>query len=177
MAVIAAVSLLPKAADVVSAALGGLGIGGETGTDKRRKERAAQLEAAALAGDRSAVAALEFDAFDPRGRSAADTRTPRDGKYSPADVRQLAVAALKRVARAGIPLTSRDRYAQLQVPVPQTQTQEIVRAIVTPVAEKFAPEVGRAAADVARPAIGNAALYAAGAVVAVVLIAWLVRRG
>lgn len=177
MAIVAAVSLLPKAAAVVSAALGGLGIGDETATDKQRKQRAAQLEASARAGDRSAVAALEFDAFDPRGRSLADARTPRDGKYSPAAVRQLAVSALKRLTAAGIPLSSRERYAQLQVPVPQTQTQEIVRAIVTPVAETFAPEAARAAADVARPAIGNAALYGVGAIVAVLLIAWAVRRG
>lgn len=170
----AVIALLPKASEVVSAALGGLGLGGETGTDKRRKERAAQLEAAALNGDRSAVAALEFDAFDRRGRSAADTRTPRDGAYSPADVRQLAVKALNRVVAAGVPLTSRERYSQLKVPVPTTQTQDIVRAIVTPVAETFAPEAARAAADVARPTI-NAALVVG--VVVVLVAAVVLFRG
>lgn len=174
MPALAAVALIPKAADVVSAGLGAIGLGGETDTDRRRKERAAQLEAAALSGDRAAVMALEFDAFDVRGRSQLDTRTPRDGKYSPAAVRDLAVKALKRAVAAGVPLSSRERYAQLKVPVPTTQTQDIVRAIVTPVAERFAPDVGGAVAEAARPTI-NRTIIIGGALV--VLAAIFLLRG
>lgn len=132
------------------------------------------LEAAALSGDRAAVLALEFDAFDVRGRSPADVRTPRDGKYSPAAVRDLATKALKRLTAAGVQLSSRERYAQLRVPLPQTQTQEVVRAIVTPIAERFAPDVGGAVADAARPAINTAVVVG---LIAVVVAAVVIFRG
>jgi hypothetical protein len=166
-------ALVPKAAEKVDGALGALGLK-DTAEDRKRKARASQLEAAALNGDRTAVAALEFDAFDPRGASPADTRTPRDGKYSPAAVRDLAVKALKRVAAAGVPLTSQQRYAQLKVPLPTTATQDIVRAVAGPIAEKLAPDVGTAVADAARPSINKAVIIG---VVAVVLVAVLVLRG
>lgn len=178
MAAIAAVSLLPKAGDVVSSALRGLGIGGETAIDRRRKTRAAELEAAALAGDRAAVLALEFDAFDRRGRNPADLRTPRDGNYSPADVRKLASDALKRLVAAGVKLSSEQRYSQLRVPLPPTQREEIVRAIVAPIADEFAPTVGREVSrelgERARPAIGGAAIAV---VVVVAVVAFVLVRG
>lgn len=176
MPAVAAVALLPKAADVVSAAVGSL-LGKETKTDRDRQQHAAALEAAALQGDASAVRALEFEAFDPRGKSPADTRTPKDGKYSPAAVRDLAVKALRRVSAAGVPLSSRERYAQLKVPLPSTQSQQIVRAIVEPVAERFAPEVGRAVAgsEAVTGAISRTVVIAG--VVAVVLVVALLVRG
>lgn len=177
MPALAAVALIPKAADVVKSLGGKLGLG-ETATDKSRKQTASSLEGAALSGDRAAVKQLEFNAFDQRGRSPDDNRQPRDGQFSPAAVRELAVKALKRVVAAGVPLSSAQRYSQLKVPIPTTGTQDIVRAVVTPIAERFAPDVGSAVADVARPTINRAVIVGVVvAVIAVIGVVMLTRGG
>jgi hypothetical protein len=77
------------------------GLVGDTAKDKQRKQRAAGLTAAALAGDMGALRQLTYDAFTKSTGALGDDRRP-DGTASPPASRSMAVAGLKQyVAKYG----------------------------------------------------------------------------
>lgn len=108
-------------------------------TDARRKIHADELLAQAMGGSDSALHQLLYEAFEKRTGQPGDARTPRDGKLSPEDVRDLAKKALKRyaLAKGGIPSQFAQYAARLGTTViPSKQSVEATKvfpsAPVTP---------------------------------------------
>lgn len=108
-------------------------------TDARRKMHADDLLSQAMGGSDGALHQLLYEAFEKRTGQPGDMRTPRDGKYSPEDVRDLAKKALKKyaLAKGGLPSQFAQYAAKLGTTViPSKQSVEATKvfpsAPVTP---------------------------------------------
>lgn len=157
------------------------GLFGDTSTDKARVKRAADLLARGLNGDNSAIVQLSFDAFEPRRGLVGDTRTPTDGKQSPADVRNLAIKALRELVRRGVNLPPQvEQYAD-RLNAPLTPKREPIQQLTDPILSTIGAKAGTAAADAAAErtiARGRelAPLLIGGGLVLVVVLVFAFRR-
>lgn len=137
-AVAAAAGTVLKSEAVSKAVEGVQGLFGDTPTDKARKRHADALLNTALNGDTTALRQLAYEAFEPRRGLAGDSRTPRDGKYSPDAVRTLARRALQRYVNAGGKL-----------PASMAEYSDRINAPIAPESLSIAEELATAAADAA----------------------------
>lgn len=150
-AVVAAAGSALKSGAVSKAVEGVQGLFGDTPTDKARKSHADALLNSALNGDTSALRQLAYEAFEPRRGLAGDARTPRDGKYSPDNVRTLARRALQRYVNAGGKLpTSMAEYAdRINAPI-AAESLSIAEELATAAADA----AGERAATTAKRELG-----------------------
>jgi len=133
--IIAGAAAAGKSAAVASA-LGNAGdwLGKQFGSqDSARKERAAKMTAAALAGDQAALAQMAFDAFEPTRGLPGDHRRPVDGTRSPPLVRELARKGLGAYVTkyGGLPPTLAKYAEQMSVPI-QTGPTPWLQQVLTP---------------------------------------------
>ncbi|MBX3704586.1 MAG: hypothetical protein KF822_12495 [Steroidobacteraceae bacterium] len=165
--VLASASVIGSAASKVGEGVAGLF--GDTATDKARKDRAALLTNAALAGDVNALRQLAFDAFEPRLGYPGDSRTPIDGKRSPEDTRNLARRGLQQyVAKfGGLPSELAQYAGQLGAPVldkAPTVLERVLAPVVNTVTDQALDRAATRAAESARQVapwmIGGAVLIA-----------------
>jgi hypothetical protein len=167
-----------KVADVAGDIGGALGFS-DTATDKRRKASALQKLNLALAGDTASLRQLQYEAFEKRSGAPGDVRTPVDGKYSPDDVRDLAMDALRKYYKASGDTPPAQYAAKLKLPPAPPRPNAIVSALDS-IAQPILERVGEAAVDVAAQRAGDKARSAlpwvAAAVVGVVLVVIVLKR-
>lgn len=149
---LAAAGTAAKSAAVSKAVEGVQGLFGDTPTDRARKAHADTLLNASLNGDTVALRQLAYEAFEPRRGLAGDARTPRDGKYSPPDVRTLARRALQRYVNAGgkLPSSMQEYADRINAPIAPEEL-----SVAEELATGLADAAGERAATAASAKVGE----------------------